>query len=129
MNIESAKDLAKIIMESIVEVELRIDREERMDSQLLRRVQEQVDVRADKIWMDHMLGKRDELVPTEHDLMEIWRRAGEAYTSDIFDGLVDKGLVEGMINEEGDVMYRVTDDGLKAIGEPIKPKKRKPRNK
>ena len=129
MSIESAKDLAKIIMETIVEVELAIDREERVDGQLLRRVQEQVDVRADKIWMDYTLGKRDELAPTEQDLTEIWRRAGEAYTSDIFDGLVDKGLVEGIINEEGNIMYKVTSEGLEAIKEPTKPKKRKPRNK
>ncbi len=48
---------------------------------------------------------------------EIYDKAGERYTSEVVDGLIEEGYVQMGIRDDGEIVYSATDKGKQALNE------------
>ena len=62
---------------------------------------------------DYILGKKDDYLLSDIDMNEAYDRAGIRYTQEILNGLVDKGIVQAGVSEEGEILYSLTEEGKK----------------
>jgi hypothetical protein len=121
----SPNELAELIIEAIIEAELTFPIHERADTKLISYVSSEVTEQAEIIWTEYLTGIRDTIEPSAEELTEIWNRAGERYTEEVFDRLVDIGMIEAGIDASGEILYKPTEEGIKAAGLSKPKRKRK----
>ena len=113
-NINSGKDYAKLLKEVILEGEKGIYREsEKLPELLLEKWFERIEAYADQTWNEYIIGKRDRYEFTEEEAEMLFDKAGYDYTATILDGLVDKDIVKVSISESGEMLYGLTEKGVK----------------
>lgn len=110
-NINSAEDYARIVINTIVEGELEIPKEERMDSDLLNYWCDEISKFAEKTWHQYIIGERDSYIFSDTELGKLFENAGYRYASDILDGLVEKEMVAMGVRNDGELVYSVTEKG------------------
>ncbi len=112
-NIKSGDDYAKDIIRMINESEKEFPINERTPKELLWFWFEEIEILADKKWIDYITGKSNTYKFTEKEMMNLYDKSNERYTSEILNGLVDKGMVKVAINKEGGMEYSITEEGRK----------------
>ncbi len=113
-NINSGKDYAKLLKEVILEGERGIYPEsKKLPELLLEKWFERIEAYANQTWNEYITGKRDSYEFTHQEAEELFDKAGYDYTLTILDGLVDKDLVEVSISESGEMLYGLTEKGVK----------------
>ena len=110
-NIQSGADYAKLLIDDIILEEDKLTNDEKLPLPLLGYWCEEIETLADKTWMDYILGKRETFMFEEKEIENTYNRAGLRYTSDLLDGLVDKGMVHMRVREDGEIVYKTTDKG------------------
>lgn len=110
-NINSGKDYAQILIDNILDNEKSIHESEQMPSLLISYLSEEIYDYADQTWNDYILGKRDVFMFTDVEMNGLLDKAGERYTSDLIDGMVDKDLLEVSIDAEGQFLLNLTEKG------------------
>jgi len=112
-NIQSGEDYARVIINTIIEGELDLPREERMDSRMLQYWCEEIQIFANKTWEEYIIGDRDTYLFSESELKKLYENAGLKYASDILNSLVDREMIEVSVAEGGDLQYSLTEKGKK----------------
>lgn len=120
-NVTSGEEYAELIINEIVETELDLPAEERMDADLLRLWCEQISIRADKTWVEYVSGAREHFAFTDDDMSETFHKAGEEFADVLIDGLIDKDMLQVVVNPEGNFLIELTESG-KQMAEFHKPK-------
>jgi len=112
-NINSGNDYAQLLIDEILKDEDSAPLSKKMPILLLSFWINEIKILADETWRQYIIGKRDsyEFTPDEFD--QTLNRAGLKYTGELLDGLVDKGVVEVRIGEKGDMLYGLTEEGIK----------------
>jgi hypothetical protein len=128
-NIETGKDYARIVINTIIEGELDIPEEERMDTAHIHFLTKEIEKMADDTWMDYITGDRESFMFTEEEMYLIWERSGLAYTDHLLNELVDKGMVEVGIGVSGDLLYKATEEAKRVIESIDNPSKNKRKRK
>jgi len=47
------------------------------------------------------------------EIEKCYEEAGLQYTQDLLNGMIDKGVIEALINESGELVYGLTEKGMK----------------
>lgn len=128
-NINSGNDYAQIIMDTIIEGEKSIPENEQMSIDLITHLSRLVHERANEYWAEYIIGKRDTFLFNDGEIMEMFNKAGELYVNDMLDDLVDKNMLEVSVDETGEFLYGLSEEGKKAVTQYEKKTKRKPKNK
>lgn len=106
-NINSGEDYAKLLIETIKSADGPLP------EQLVEYWCEDIWEMAINSYNDYIIGKKEDYLLSDFDLNEAYDRAGLKYTQDILNGLVDKGMVQAGVGENGDILYSLTEEGKK----------------
>jgi hypothetical protein len=110
-NIQSGDEYVKILIEHIIETEKEIPVDEQMPVGLLAYWMDIIKQEANKSWNEYIAGKRDTYMFDVEEMEDMFNKAGEMYTSDILDGMHEKGLLKVSIGEDGDFLYSLSEEG------------------
>ena len=128
-NINSGSDYAQIVIDAILETESTLPVDQQMPLDLLTHLTKLIETEADKHYAEYIIGKRETFLFSDVELTDLFNEAGELYVSDMIDGLVDKEMLEVSIDENGEMLYGITEKGRKATDmfEQSKKRDRKPK--
>lgn len=116
-NINSGEDYAKMLINTIVEAEIDLSADQRMEAGLMQYWCEEIREYADVTWNEYIIGKREEYMFTDVEMQKLFEKAGLRYANDILNGLVDKELIEVSVSPEGELLYGLTEKGKKEVNE------------
>ena len=114
-NISSGNDYARLLIDEILKEEDEAPLGKKMPILLLSFWIDEIKTLADITWDQYIKGKRDMYEFSTDEFEKTFNDAGMRYTEEILDGLVDKGMVEVGVGKEGDILYKITDEGIKHI--------------
>lgn len=112
-NIQSGEDYARVVINAIIEGELDMPKDQRMDSRMLQYWCEEIQTFANQTWEEYIMGNRESYMFSESELKKLYENAGLKYASDILNGLVDREMIEVSVGEGGDLLYSLTEKGRK----------------
>ena len=115
LNIKSGDAYARLIINSMIETENETPENERTPEKLLNLWFEEIEIFADQKWMSYILGDEDTYKFTPDEMMGLYDKANERFTSITLNSLVDKDLIEAGINNKGEMIYRITEQGKEAV--------------
>lgn len=113
-NVQSGADYAKLVIDTIITAEDELSNDEKLPLPLLNYWCEEIETYADETWQDYILGKREHFSFDEDEMRGLYERAGIRYTGDLLDDLVDKGMVQMGVREDGEIVYSATEKGKQA---------------
>ena len=64
---------------------------------------------------EYLKGNRGGYEFTEEEVLDLWRQASDSYTQLVLNGLVDKGLVQVSVSDDGYLLYGLTEDGQEYV--------------
>jgi len=117
MEINNGADYANSVIDGILKIETTLPDDQKLPDTLLSLWFEEIKEYADITWTEYLTGKRDDYMFTEDEITEVYNKAGLRYTQELLNGLVDKGMVDVGIDENGEIVYSTTDKGRQALGE------------
>lgn len=126
--IGSGAEYAQLVIDGILETEKTLPIDEQMPIDLLTHLIQDIEIKADKYWIDYMTGKRETFMFTDVELEEMFNKAGEKFVSDLLDGMVDKDILEVSIDENGEFLYGLTEKGKEVSKQELKPKRKRKNN-
>jgi len=95
-----------------------------MPLDLLTHLTKLIETEADKHYAAYIIGKRETFMFSDVELNDLFNKAGELYVGDMIDNLVDKDMLEVSIDENGEMLY-----GLSELGKQVTEQQPKKRNK
>jgi hypothetical protein len=122
-NINSGDDYAQILMDTIIEEEKSMPKNEQMPIDLLTNFSKLIHDKANKYWAEYIIGERDTFMFSSDEMEDMFNKAGEMYVSNIVDQLVDKDVLEVSVDNEGEFLYGLTELGKQILDEDEKNKK------
>lgn len=110
-NIGSGADYAKLIIDEIKSIDEPNENVKNVWPYLFELIKE----KAHLNWHFYLLGSRESYMFSDSELQELWDKASLDYLQTEINGLVDKGMLVAGINEEGEVVYSITEEGKKNL--------------
>jgi hypothetical protein len=86
-----------------------------LDKEFIEILRELLYEKCEESFRQYMYGKREDYTINESEFDDAFDRAGEIYFEEIINGMIDKGVFEGVVNEEGEVLYRLTEFGKQQV--------------
>lgn len=111
-NISSGDEYAQLLIDNIGDIQ------EELKPYLTVLITE----KCNETYTDYITGKTDDYRLTEEDLEKLWEEAISLMINEALGRLMDKGLLEATLNEEGNVMYGLSNEGKKVSEELFGPK-------
>lgn len=108
-NINSGEDYARLLTETIKEADGPLP------EQLVEYWCEEIWELAISSYNDYIMGKKDDYLLSDTDMNEAYERAGIRYTQEMVNGLVDKGMIQAGVGEDGEILYSLTEKGKNYI--------------
>lgn len=110
-NINSGNDYAQLLIDTILKAEREIPENEQMPIDLLTIWVEGIQEAAEQSYLDYVTGKRETFLLSDVEMKELFEEAGRKYVIILIDNMVDNDVLETYIDEEGDILYGLTDKG------------------
>jgi len=110
-NINSGNDYAQILIDAILKTEREIPENEQMPIELLTLWVEGIQEAAEKSYLDYVTGERETFLLSDIEMKDLFEKAGEKYVVGLLNIMVDNDVLETYIDEEGDMLYGLTDKG------------------
>lgn len=110
-NILSGDDYANAIIDSVLETDLELPEDQRMDSDFTKIWCKIVRKEVNRKWSEYIIGKSESYVFDEVEFSETFQKATEELVSETLSGLVDKNMVQLGVGEDGNILYSLTDEG------------------
>jgi len=82
-------------------------------AQLLKYWYENIYQTAVESYNEYIIGNKDTFMLTMEEIEKCYDDAGLKYTQDLLNGMIDKGVIEALINESGEIVYGLTEKGRK----------------
>ena len=114
-NINSGADYANIIINSMIEGEGQLPKDEQMPSLLFTYLCQEITNKADETWTEYITGKRETYLMNDVEMKDLFDNAGMRYVSELIDGMVDKDVLQTYVDDNGDILYGLTENGKKMI--------------
>ena len=114
-NINSGADYANTIITSVIDAESNLPADQRLPSLLLTLWCQEITNKADETWMEYITGKRETYLMSDVEMKDLFDNAGMKYVSELVDGMVDKDVLETYVDENGDILYGLTENGKKLM--------------
>jgi hypothetical protein len=110
------KDYPKELVKFLKETEKELPPSERMEQRHLELFCNRMHDAAMTAQLEWIKGNRMDYQLTSEEFDECYDAAGLDYTQGILDGLLDKGLIEAGVDQDGQIVYKATEEGLKIGG-------------
>jgi hypothetical protein len=110
-NINSGNDYAQLLIDSILKAEREIPENEQMPIDLLTIWIEGIQEAAEQSYLDYVTDKRETFLLSDVEMKDLFEEAGRKYVIGLIDNMVDKDILETYVDEEGDILYGLTDKG------------------
>jgi len=78
---------------------------------LLDHLREYILEECEQKYNNYILGKEETFILTDIEFEQLYKKASLKYIGDILDNLVDKDVVKTSVNENGDILYSLTEQG------------------
>ena len=118
-NINSGADYANIIITSVIDAESNLPTDQRLPSLLLTYWCQEIANKADETWTEYITGKRETYLMSDVEMKDLFDNAGMKYVSKLVDGMVDNDVLETYVDENGDILYGLTENGKKMMVDDI----------
>jgi hypothetical protein len=118
-NINSGADYANIIINSMIEGEGQLPKDEQMPSLLFTYLCQEITNKADETWTEYITGKRETYLMNDVEMKDLFDNAGMRYVSELIDGMVDKDVLQTYVDDNGDILYGLTENGKKMMVDDI----------
>lgn len=109
--INSGDDYADVLINKIRNIEASLPENQQQPIELMKHWEDIIREMANDNYTNYIIGKREHYLFDEEEMLTTFRKASELYVNDLLGGLVDKGLVEAGIDENGDVVFSLSDNG------------------
>jgi hypothetical protein len=109
------KEYLDEIIRTIHESEASLSIDDKMEPRLLELWIEQIIEHCEVYYNSYVLGEREHYYITESEYNQIFEKSGLLYSEELLNSLVDKGLIEAKINDNGEIVYGTTELGNKYI--------------
>lgn len=110
-NIQSGADYAKLIIDDIILNENELTNDEKVPLPLLNYWCEEIELYADETWHWYVTGKREHFIFDEDEFTGLFEKAGMRYAGEVLDGLVDEGMVDVLVRDDGEIIYKTSEKG------------------
>lgn len=118
-NINSGADYANIIINIMIEGEGQLPKDEQMPSLLFTYLCQEITNKADETWTEYITGKRETYLMSDVEMKDLFDNAGMRYVSELIDGMVDKDVLQTYVDDNGDILYGLTENGKKMMVDDI----------
>ena len=85
-----------------------------MPIKMLTFLAEEVNKKADINYKEYIIGNRETFLFNDIEMDKMFNDVGERYVSGLLDGMVDKDLLEVSIDDKGQFLYGLSENGKKA---------------
>jgi len=116
-DVTSANEYAELIINNIIQGENNIPEIQRTPNLMLELWFKSIKEKADEVWLEYIIGKRDYFIFTEDEFIALYNKAKKDYVSELLDGMHEKGLLDVSIGEEGEFYYSLSEEGKKMAGQ------------
>ena len=113
-NINSGAEYAQIVISTILEIESEVPEKNQMPIKMLTFLAEEVNKKADINYKEYIIGNRETFLFNDIEMDKMFNDVGERYVSGLLDGMVDKDLLEVSIDDKGQFLYGLSENGKKA---------------
>ena len=113
-NINSGAEYAQIVISTILETESEVPEKNQMPIKMLTFLAEEVNKKADINYKEYIIGNRETFLFNDIEMDKMFNDVGERYVSGLLDGMVDKDLLEVSIDDKGQFLYGLSENGKKA---------------
>jgi hypothetical protein len=113
-NINSGAEYAQIVISTILETESEVPEKHQMPIKMLTFLAEEVNKKADINYKEYIIGNRETFLFNDIEMDKMFNDVGERYVSGLLDGMVDKDLLEVSIDDKGEFLYGLSENGKKA---------------
>ena len=113
-NINSGAEYAQIVISTILETESEVPEKNQMPIIMLTFLAEEVNKKADINYKEYIIGNRETFLFNDIEMDKMFNDVGERYVSGLLDGMVDKDLLEVSIDDKGQFLYGLSENGKKA---------------
>jgi hypothetical protein len=110
-NILSGDEYANVIIESVLDSDLELPKDQRMDPDFTKVWSKIIRKEANRKWSEYITGKSESYLFNDDEFTETFQKATEELVSETLSGLVEKNLVQLGVGEDGDILYSLTDEG------------------
>lgn len=118
-NINSGADYANIVITSIIDAESELPVDQRLPSLLLTCWCQEIANKADETWMEYITGKRETYLMSDVEMKDLFDNAGMRYVGELVDGMVDNDVLETYVDDKGEILYGLTENGKKLMMDDI----------
>ena len=124
-NITSGGDYAFLLISTLLESEKNMSESERLDSDTFLHLTKRIKEYADITWGEYIKGNRETYLFDDVEMEMIFQKAIQDTVDTLLEGLVEKEMVSiAAVNEEGELLYSLTDEGKK-YADSLNPKNKK----
>lgn len=113
-NFKSGDDYAQTLIQSIVESDMDLPTSERMDPELFQIWVKVITKKCRNKWNAYITGQIEEFLLNEEEFTNTFKEAAEELVSDTLGDLIDKNMVKVAIDDKGEMLYSLTDEGQEA---------------
>ncbi len=107
-NIQSGEEYGKLLIETLKQTP-----NDETPPQLLNYWYQNIFELAVQSYNEYIVGNKDTFLLDMEEIEKCYEDAGLQYTQDLLNGMVDKGVIEALINESGEILYGLTEKGKK----------------
>lgn len=118
-NINSGADYANVVITSIINAESELPVDQRLPSLLLTCWCQEIANKADETWMEYITGKRETFLMSDVEMKDLFDKAGMRYVGELVDGMVDNDVLETYVDDKGEILYGLTENGKKLMMDDI----------
>jgi hypothetical protein len=118
-NINSGADYANVVITSIIDAESNLPADQRLPSLLLTCWCQEIANKADETWMEYITGKRETFLMSDVEMKDLFDKAGMRYVGELVDGMVDNDVLETYVDDKGEILYGLTENGKKMMVDDI----------
>ena len=114
-NIKSAEDYANVVIETILEAEQEVPVEEQMSSTLITIQMKNICELADTTWAEYIKGDRETFLFSDEEFIDLTKKSFEEYVQSMLNKMSDDGFIQAGIDNNGDIVYNITEEGKKIV--------------
>lgn len=118
-NINSGAEYAQLLIDQIISMEKETPETQQMPINLLTHWCNGIEEKAEEIWLEYITGKRDSYLLSDVEMKTLFDEAGMKYVNELLDGMVDNDVLETYIDDKGEILYGLTENGKKLMMDDI----------
>ena len=118
-NINSGADYAQLLIDQIISMEKETPEAQQIPINLLTHWCNGIEEKADEVWMEYITGKRDSYLLSDVEMKTLFDEAGMKYVGELVDGMVDNDVLETYVDDKGEILYGLTENGKKLMMDDI----------